>query len=112
MRLCRFTARSGTDVRIGLVTSSQTVFDLTDAGVVRMKVLLERPDLLDELARLSRTGPAQHPLDGVRLLTPVEAQEVTRQVLTAEHHRADVNTCRDTSCDSTGVNSRTPSSGC
>src|SRR5215831_14118012 len=76
MRLCRFTARSGTDVRIGLVTSSQTVFDLTDAGVVRMKVLLERPDLLDELARLSRTGPAQHPLDSVRLLTPVESQEV------------------------------------
>src|SRR5215831_18076288 len=76
MRLCRFTARSGTDVRIGLVTSSQTVFDLTDAGVVRMKVLLERPDLLDELARLSRTGPAQRPLNSVRLLTPVESQEV------------------------------------
>ena len=41
-----------------------------------MQKLLERPDLADELVRLSRAGLAQYPLDVVRLLTPVEAQEV------------------------------------
>lgn len=41
-----------------------------------MKDLLERTDLADELARLSRAGLAEHPLDRVRLLTPVETQEV------------------------------------
>jgi 2-dehydro-3-deoxy-D-arabinonate dehydratase len=76
MRLCRFTVPSNPDVRIGLITSSHTVLDLTATGVARMQVLIERPDLVDELVRLSRSGVAQYPLDGVRLLTPVESQEV------------------------------------
>ena len=63
-------------VRIGLIANDRTVHDLTDAGVHRMKDLLERADLADELVRLSRAGLAEHPLDDVRLLTPVEAQEV------------------------------------
>ena len=41
-----------------------------------MKDLLERSDLTKELERISRTGLAQHPLGGVRILTPVESQEV------------------------------------
>jgi 2-dehydro-3-deoxy-D-arabinonate dehydratase len=41
-----------------------------------MKPLLERPDLADELLRLSRAGLAENSLDRVRLLTPVESQEV------------------------------------
>ena len=41
-----------------------------------MKDLFERPEFADELVRLSRAGLAQYSLDGVRLLTPVEAQEV------------------------------------
>jgi hypothetical protein len=61
MRLCRFTATSSAEVRIGLIVSSQTVIDLTDTSVVRMKAHIERPDLVDELARLSQTGLAQHP---------------------------------------------------
>jgi len=76
MKLCRFTATSGDDVRVGLITSDQAVVDLTDAGVYRMQGLLERADLADELTRLSAARLPTHALDSVRLLTPVESQEV------------------------------------
>lgn len=76
MKLCRFTATPSPTVRIGLIANDRTVLDLADAGVHRMQDLLERADLVDELIRLSRAGLAEHPIDRVRLLTPVEAQEV------------------------------------
>ena len=76
MKLCRFTAAGRADVRVGLITNRQPVLDLTDAGVSRMKDLIERPDLADELVRLTQAGLLNHPLDSVRLLTPVESQEV------------------------------------
>jgi 2-dehydro-3-deoxy-D-arabinonate dehydratase len=76
MKLCRFSVAASPDVRIGLILSDNTVVDLTEAGVSRMRDLFERPDMADELVRLSRAGLAQHPLDAVRLRTPVEAQEV------------------------------------
>ena len=76
MKLCRFRVAAASDIRIGLVVADQTVLDLTAAGIHRMKELLERPDPADELTRIHRAGLAQYPLDGVRLLTPVEAQEV------------------------------------
>jgi 2-dehydro-3-deoxy-D-arabinonate dehydratase len=52
------------------------VIDLTDAGVQRMKDLLQQPDPADEVLRIGRAGVVQYPLDTVRMLTPVEAQEV------------------------------------
>jgi 2-dehydro-3-deoxy-D-arabinonate dehydratase len=58
------------------MASTLAVFDLTDAGVRRMHDLIERPDLADELMRLSQAGLPAHSLDSVRLLTPVESQEV------------------------------------
>ncbi len=76
MKLCRFIAATSPDVRIGLITNGQSVLDLSDAGVHRMKVLIERANLADELMRLSQAGLADHPLDSIRLLTPVESQEV------------------------------------
>jgi 2-dehydro-3-deoxy-D-arabinonate dehydratase len=77
MRLCRFEVATASGVRIGLITSDQTVRDLTDAGVHRMKDLLENPDLAAEVMKVGGAGPAsQYALDAVRLLTPVEAQEV------------------------------------
>jgi 2-dehydro-3-deoxy-D-arabinonate dehydratase len=75
-KLCRFVVSTASGVRIGLVTDDQTVLDLSDAGVHRAHELLDRPDLPDDLARLSRSGLAEHPLNVVRLLTPVESQEV------------------------------------
>ena len=76
MKLCRFTAAGRADVRVGLITNRQPVLDLTDAGVSRMQDLIERSDLADELVRLTQAGLLNHPLDSVRLLTPVESQEV------------------------------------
>ena len=76
MKLCRFTAAGSSNVRIGLIANDHTVFDLTDAGVSRMKNLTERTDLAGELVRLSKARLPDHPLDSVRLLTPVESQEV------------------------------------
>jgi 2-dehydro-3-deoxy-D-arabinonate dehydratase len=76
MKLCRFTAADNPDVRVGLITDGPTVVDLTDAGVRRMKDLLERADAADEVARLGQSGLPDRPLTSVRLLTPVESQEV------------------------------------
>ena len=76
MKLCRFSTTPGRDVRIGLVADGHAVIDLTSAGVDRMHRLLERTDLREELQRLARAGLAEHPLHDVRLLTPVERQEV------------------------------------
>ena len=76
MKLCRFTAAQTADVRIGLIANGQTLVDLTDAGVHRITDLLERADLASELTHLSAAGLTTHALDSVRLLTPVEFQEV------------------------------------
>jgi 2-dehydro-3-deoxy-D-arabinonate dehydratase len=76
MKLCRFAAATSPDTRIGLIPNAETVVDLTGAGVSRMKDLIERADLADELMRLSKAGLLEHPLTSVRLLTPVESQEV------------------------------------
>ncbi len=76
MKLCRFKAPRAPGVRIGLIVNRHTVHDLTAAGIRRMSPLLERVYLEDELRRLSEAGLPEHPLDQVRLLTPVESQEV------------------------------------
>ncbi len=75
-KLCRFTAGSASGIRTGLIADGHTVLDLTAAGVARMTPLLERTDLAGELLRWSDAGLPQHPLDRIRLLTPVESQEV------------------------------------
>ena len=76
MKLCRFTAAASPDIRVGLIASEQTVLDLTGAGVHRLQGLLERADLADALGRFAQDGLPAHPLNSVRLLTPVESQEV------------------------------------
>jgi 2-dehydro-3-deoxy-D-arabinonate dehydratase len=73
--LCRFIAAPDPDVRVGLV-DREVVRDLTPAGVHRLHDLLERVDLHEQLARARRAGLAERPLDQVRLLTPVESQEI------------------------------------
>src|SRR5678815_2241356 len=76
MKLCRFEVAAGSGVRAGLILNDEVVIDLAGAGVERMKDLLERADLIHELVRLSEASTARYPLDGVRMLTPVESQEV------------------------------------
>jgi len=76
MKLCRFEVATGSGVRIGLIVSDGNVMDLTSVGVQRMTNLLEHGGVADELARLSHAAGTHYPLDEVRLLTPVESQEV------------------------------------
>ena len=76
MRLCRFATDADASVRVGLVMGEDTLFDLSAGGAGRMQDLLERADLADELGRLTRAGLPLHRLDEVRLLAPVESQEV------------------------------------
>ena len=73
--LCRFTAAPNADVRIGLVDGG-SVRDLTAAGVRRLDDLLERADLDGELARLRPSTLPGLQVSEVRLLAPVESQEV------------------------------------
>src|SRR4029434_1274787 len=75
MKLCRFEISSAPGVRVGVV-NDETVTDLTSGGVQSLKDLLERGDVVDAVTQLSRASSAQHLLDSVRLLTPVESQEV------------------------------------
>jgi 2-dehydro-3-deoxy-D-arabinonate dehydratase len=63
------------DVRVGLVEDG-SVRDLTGAGVRRLDDLLERADLVEQLTRLRQSARAAQPVDQVRLLTPVESQEI------------------------------------
>ncbi|HEY1302963.1 MAG TPA: fumarylacetoacetate hydrolase family protein [Vicinamibacterales bacterium] len=73
--LCRFIAAPDPDVRVGLV-DGESVGDLTAIGVHRLHDLLERADLREQIARARRAGLPERPLDQVRLLTPVESQEI------------------------------------
>jgi 2-dehydro-3-deoxy-D-arabinonate dehydratase len=73
--LCRFIAPQQSEPRVGLVHAGE-VRDLWPAGVRRLDALLEDADLADRLAGLRSGTLPVWPLDQVRLLTPIESQEV------------------------------------
>jgi len=73
--LCRFIAAAHPDVRVGLVEGG-AIRDLADAGVRRLDDLLERADLAEQLPRLRQSAGVEWPVDQVRLVTPVESQEI------------------------------------
>ena len=75
MKLCLFqTERSRP--RVGLVAGTEVV-DLSAEGIDRLSSLLEFDGLLPQLNRLAAApNLPRHPLDQIRLLPPVEAQEV------------------------------------
>ena len=73
--LCRFEPPSHPDARVGVV-DGDSVRDLTPLGVGRLDELLARLDLADLLATAQRAAFPEWPLNRVRLLTPVESQEV------------------------------------
>jgi 2-dehydro-3-deoxy-D-arabinonate dehydratase len=75
MKICRFEQQPG-DVRIGLVTQDSALLDLTPAGFRRLFDLLEASDCLARLEQLSRQELPRVALSKVRLLAPVEQQEV------------------------------------
>ena len=75
MRLCRFLINQG-QPRIGCLREDSTLLDLTPAGITSLQALLENEDCARTLEELTRQHLPQVILDSVRLLSPVERQEV------------------------------------
>src|SRR5262249_40672322 len=75
MKLCRFQPGHGYP-RIGLVTDPSTILDLSATGIDRMTSMLENDGLAAQLGALAGQALPKVPLAGVKLLAPVEAQEV------------------------------------
>ncbi|MFM1769628.1 MAG: hypothetical protein RJA22_2157 [Verrucomicrobiota bacterium] len=74
MKLCRFVKDQGRP-RVGLLQGDE-VLDLTAEGIDRLSSLLEFDALLPQLAVLAAQNLPRHALGGVRLLAPVDQQEV------------------------------------
>src|SRR5450432_1615269 len=75
MKICRFKNKTD-DVRIGLVTDESTLLDLTFAGITQMFPLLESDDPVAQLNQLATQNLPRIALAEVKLLAPVERQEV------------------------------------
>ena len=74
MKLCRFLNQN--QIRIGIVAERGMISDLTAAGVTQLAPLLERDDLAAHLHSLSAAKLPQVHIADVRILPPVERQEV------------------------------------
>jgi 2-dehydro-3-deoxy-D-arabinonate dehydratase len=77
MNICRFEDRrtSGT-AKIGLLTGATELLDLTPAGITQLEPLLEADDPIAQLKNLATSQLPRIPISQLRLLAPVERQEV------------------------------------
>src|SRR6266705_4704503 len=75
MKLCRFQNSEG-QIRLGLMQNGTTVLDLTAAGIDRLETALEQYDPHRFLKKLSGSTFTAHLLTKVKLLAPLEKQEV------------------------------------
>ena len=74
MKLCRFLNQN--QIRVGLLNDGGSISDLSAAGVMELAALLERDDLVAHLRSLVAQKLPEVSLSEVRLLAPVERQEV------------------------------------
>jgi 2-dehydro-3-deoxy-D-arabinonate dehydratase len=75
MKLCRFQIENFAP-RVGLVADDRSVLDLAGAGIDRLTPLLDAGDPAKECAALAHKHLPHHDLSKVKLLAPVERQEV------------------------------------
>lgn len=75
MKICRFIDKENC-IRIGWVTDDLTLLDLTPAGITRLQAILESDDPVAMLNQIPRADLPRIPVASVRLLAPVERQEV------------------------------------
>jgi 2-dehydro-3-deoxy-D-arabinonate dehydratase len=75
MKICRFKNKTD-EVRIGLVADDSTLLDLTTAGITQLSSLLESENPVAQLNQLAGKNLPRVTLAGVKLLAPVERQEV------------------------------------
>jgi 2-dehydro-3-deoxy-D-arabinonate dehydratase len=80
MKLCRFQTGPEARARVGLVavekSSPPEVLDLSAAGIESLPFLLESPCLETLLTGFAQSSLPRHPWTSVRLLAPVDRQEV------------------------------------
>ncbi len=75
MKICRFKNKTD-DVRIGLVADEATLLDLTPAGIAELFPLLENENSVAQLNQFAKQNLPRFALAEVKLLAPVERQEV------------------------------------
>jgi 2-dehydro-3-deoxy-D-arabinonate dehydratase len=75
MRVCRFADAAGA-ARVGLFDGESSLLDLTAAGQETLTSLVDEDDCLLALSRLLAQDPPRLDSTAVRLLAPVERQEV------------------------------------
>jgi 2-dehydro-3-deoxy-D-arabinonate dehydratase len=75
MKICRFKNKTD-EVRIGLAADDSTLLDLTTAGITQLSSLLESENPVAQFNQLAGKNLPRVALAGVKLLAPVERQEV------------------------------------
>lgn len=75
MKLFRFRNRQN-QIRIGLIDEAGSAFDLSATGVEELQPLLENEELRTHVGKLAKENLPRIVLSEVRLLAPVERQEV------------------------------------
>ncbi len=75
MKICRFKNKTD-EVRIGLVARHSTLLDLTPAGITQLFPLLENESSVTQLNQFAKYNLPRIALAEVKLLAPVERQEV------------------------------------
>src|SRR5687767_13572869 len=75
MKLCRFQTADGF-AHIGAIFDDTSVLDLSGAGIDRLEPLLEADNLQAQMTRIVNQTQTRYALRNVKLLPPVEQQEV------------------------------------
>jgi 2-dehydro-3-deoxy-D-arabinonate dehydratase len=75
MKICRFKNKTE-DVHIGLVADEATLLDLTPAGITELFAVLEDKNPTARLEQLAKSSLPRFALAEVKLLAPVERQEI------------------------------------
>src|SRR5262245_47769737 len=75
MRLCRFQKTDG-HVHVGLTYDGTTLLDLAAAGVENFETLLETDNPQAAINRLTTQTQTRYSVRNVKLLPPIERQEV------------------------------------
>jgi 2-dehydro-3-deoxy-D-arabinonate dehydratase len=75
MKICRFVIGLS-HARIGIISDDQTVLNLEPAGVTQIMPLLESPEPASLLAEIATQNLPRHGMSEVKLLPPIEQQEV------------------------------------
>jgi 2-dehydro-3-deoxy-D-arabinonate dehydratase len=75
MKLCRFQTAEG-HARVGAIFDDTSVLDLGGAGIDRLEPLLESDNLTAQIGRVVNQTQTRYGLRNVKLLPPIEQQEV------------------------------------